>query len=53
MDSIEKIIDNYAVVFNINLLRATLNEAAEFKDYLAQAILETDKDIILHSLVYW
>jgi len=48
MDSIEKIIDNYAVVFNINLLRATLNEATEFKDYLAQAILETDKDIIVN-----
>jgi anti-anti-sigma factor len=48
MDSIEKKIDNYAVVLNINLLRATLNEAAEFKDYLAQAILETDKDIIVN-----
>ncbi|MCW9097756.1 MAG: STAS domain-containing protein, partial [Ignavibacteriaceae bacterium] len=48
MHSIEKKIDNYAVVFNINLLRATLNEAAEFKDYLAQAILETDKDIIVN-----
>ena len=48
MHSIEKKIDNYAVVFNINLLRATLNEATEFKDYLAQAILETDKDIIVN-----
>lgn len=48
MDSIEKKIDNYAVVFNINLLRATLNEATEFKDYLAQAIHETDKDIIVN-----
>jgi anti-anti-sigma factor len=48
MDSIEKKMENYAVVFNINLLRATLNEASEFKDYLAQAILETDKDIIVN-----
>jgi len=48
MDSIEKKIDNYAVIFNINLLRATLNEATEFKDYLTQAILETDKDIIVN-----
>ncbi|MGB5528627.1 MAG: STAS domain-containing protein [Ignavibacteriaceae bacterium] len=48
MDSIEKLNENYAVVFNINLLRATLNEASEFKDYLAQAILESDKDIIVN-----
>lgn len=48
MDSIQKINEVYAVVFNINLLRATLNEASEFRDYLAQAILESDKDIIVN-----
>ena len=48
MDSIEKLNEDYAVVFNIKLLRATLNEASEFRDYLAQAILESDKDIIVN-----
>lgn len=48
MESIEKKIENYAVVFNVNLVRATLNEASEFKDYLAEAILDTDKDIIVN-----
>jgi anti-anti-sigma factor len=48
MDSIQKLNENYAVVFNINLLRATLNEASEFRDHLAQAILESDKDIIVN-----
>jgi len=48
MDSIERKIENYAVVFNVNLLRATLNEAVEFKDYLAETILDTDKDIIVN-----
>jgi anti-anti-sigma factor len=48
MESIEKRIENYAVVFNVNLIRATLNEAAEFKDYLEEAIVESDKDIIVN-----
>jgi len=48
MESIERKIENYAVVFNVNLVRATLNEAVEFKDYLAETILETDKDIIVN-----
>jgi anti-anti-sigma factor len=48
MESIERKIENYAVVFNVNLVRATLNEAVEFKDYLAETFLETDKDIIVN-----
>jgi anti-anti-sigma factor len=48
MESIERKTENYAVVFNVNLLRATLNEATEFKDYLEEAILDTDKDIIVN-----
>lgn len=48
MESIEKKIEYYAVVFNVNLLRATLNEATEFKDYLEEAILDSDKDIIVN-----
>lgn len=48
MELIERKIENYAVVFNVNLIRATLNEAVEFKDYLAQTIQESDKDIIVN-----
>lgn len=48
MESIERKTENYAVVFNVNLLRATLNEATEFKDYLEEAIFDTDKDIIVN-----
>jgi len=48
MESIEKKIEKYAVVFNVNLIRATLNEAVEFKDYLAEAITDFDKDIIVN-----
>jgi anti-sigma B factor antagonist len=48
MESIERKTETYAVVFNVNLLRATLNEATEFKDYLEEAILDTDKDIIVN-----
>ena len=48
MESIEKIIENYAVVFNVNLDRATLNEAVEFKNYLAEAIKDSDKDLIIN-----
>jgi len=48
MESIERKIEKYAVVFNVNLIRATLNEAVEFKDYLAEAIRDYDKDIIVN-----
>ncbi len=48
MELIEKKIENYAVVFNVNLIRATLNEAVEFKDYLAETIQESEKDIIVN-----
>lgn len=48
MESIEKKIEKYAIVFNVNLIRATLNEAVEFKDYLAEAIKDFDKDIIVN-----
>lgn len=48
MESIEKKIENYAVVFNVNLVRATLNEATDFRDYIDEAIYESDKDIIVN-----
>lgn len=48
MESIEIKKENYAVVFNVNLIRATLNEASEFKDCLTEAITESDKDIIVN-----
>jgi len=48
MELIERKIENYAVVFNVNLIRATLNEAVEFKDYLAKTITDSDKDIIVN-----
>jgi len=48
MESIEKKIENYAVVFNVNLIRATLNEATDFRDYIDEAIHESDKDIIVN-----
>lgn len=48
MESIEQKIENYAVVFNVNLVRATLNEASEFKDLLTEVILDTEKDIIVN-----
>jgi anti-anti-sigma factor len=48
MESIERKVENYAVVFNVNLVRATLNEAVEFKDYLAETIHDSNKDIIVN-----
>jgi anti-anti-sigma factor len=48
MESIERKTEKYAVVFNVNLIRATLNEAVEFKDYLAEAIKDYDKDVIVN-----
>ena len=48
MESIERKNENYAVVFNVNLIRATLNEATEFKNYLAETIRDSEKDIIVN-----
>ena len=48
MESIERKTENYAVVFNVNLIRATLNEAVQFKDYLAETIKGSEKDIIVN-----
>lgn len=48
MELIERKIENYAVVFNVNLIRATLTEAVEFKGYLAETIQDSDKDIIMN-----
>jgi len=48
MESIEIKKENYAIVFNVNLIRATLNEASEFKDCLTEAITDSDKDIIVN-----
>ena len=48
MESIERKIENYAVVFNVNLVRATLIEATEFRDLLEETIAENDKDIIVN-----
>lgn len=48
MESIERKIENYAVVFNVNLLRATLVEATEFRDLLDETISENRKDIIVN-----
>lgn len=48
MESIEKKIEEYAVVLNVNLLRATLNEVSEIKEFLEEGITDTDKDIIVN-----
>lgn len=48
MELFERQIKKYAIVININLVRATLNEAAEFREYLNEAILGTDVDIIIN-----
>lgn len=48
MESVERKIENYAVVLNVNLIKATLREAAEFKNYFEEAINTTDKDIIVN-----
>jgi len=48
MKSIEKQILKYAIVFNVNLDRATLTEAVKFKDYLAEGVKDSDKDIIVN-----
>jgi len=48
METIDRKIEEYAVVLNVNLLRATLNEVSEIKEYLEEAITDTDKDIIVN-----
>ena len=48
MELIERKIENYAIVFNVNLVRATLIEATEFRDLLEETIAENDKDIIVN-----
>ena len=45
---IERKNENYAVVFNVNLLRATLIEATEFRDLLEETVVQSDKDIIVN-----
>jgi len=48
MELFERQIKKYAIVINVNLVRATLNEAAEFREYLNEAILGTEIDIIVN-----
>jgi len=48
MESVERKIEQYAVVLNINLVKATLKEAVEFRNYFEEAIKSTDKDIIVN-----
>jgi anti-anti-sigma factor len=48
MELFERQIKKYAIVINVNLVRATLNEATEFREYLNEAILGTDIDIIVN-----
>ncbi|MEJ2105062.1 MAG: STAS domain-containing protein [Ignavibacteriaceae bacterium] len=48
MKSVFKKDEKFAIVFKVNLLRATLNEASEFKDYLEEVIKDSDKDIIVN-----
>ena len=48
MELIERKNENYTVVFNVNLLRATLIEATEFRDLLEETVVESDKDIIVN-----
>jgi len=48
MESVERTIEQYAVVLNINLVKATLKEAVEFRKYFEEAIKSTDKDIIVN-----
>ena len=48
MESVERKIEKYAVVINVNLIKASLKEATEFKNYFQEAIKKTDKDIIIN-----
>ncbi len=48
MESFERELKKYAILINVNLVRATLNEAAEFSEYLNEAIIGTDVDIVVN-----
>jgi anti-anti-sigma regulatory factor len=48
MELIERKNEKYAVVFNVNLLRATLIEATEFRDLLEETVVSSDKDVIVN-----
>ena len=48
MESFERELKKHAIVINVNLIRATLNEAAEFREYLNEAIMGTEVDIIVN-----
>src|SRR3972149_1023008 len=48
MESFDRQVKKHAIVINVNLVRATLNEAAEFREYLNEAIIGTDIDIIVN-----
>jgi anti-anti-sigma factor len=48
MELFERQIKKYAIVINVNLVRATLNEATEFREYLNEAILGTEIDIVVN-----
>jgi len=48
MESFERELKKYAIVIHVNLIRATLNEATEFREYLNEAIIGTDVDIIVN-----
>jgi anti-anti-sigma factor len=48
MESIDTRNEKYAIIFNVNLVRATLNEASEFREVLDDAIKTSDKDIIVN-----
>lgn len=47
MESVVKKDEKFAVVFKVTLLSATLNEAKEFKNYLEEAIKNSDKEIVI------
>lgn len=48
MKLIEKQNVKFAVVYNVNLDRATMNEAIKFKEYLAEDVKNSNKDIIVN-----
>ena len=48
MESIDIRNQRYAIIFNVNLVRATLNEASEFKEVLDDAIKTSNKDLIVN-----
>ena len=48
MEPIERVTEKYATVLNVNYLRATLNDASEFKVYLEEALTDSNRDIIIN-----